>query len=317
MISHRARCIFVAVPKCASTSVCHWLRTEAHAGATIAPWWWGGVLAERASAVVDALDAFPEYFAFTFVRDPVARFVSLYRDCCRRAERGGGAWECNFTPGTMDEFAILVDALLAAGNAKWGRAARQWFANEGNARLGPNGTKLKDLGWLYLHAQPQAQFIPDLNPDVLLGTRRLRHRPLDFIGRVERFEDDLRQLSRLLGVRVDETPAHNRSGATHDGMAGAAAGNELDARTLARVRKIYEADFANLDALGAGANTAANGGDGTNARVAGDNPFGRWTRRARWHARAAALTAGGAMRQTRLGRRAGRAARTWLRGTPK
>ena len=311
MISHRARCIFVPIPKCASTSVRTWLRSRARARTTIAPWWWGGELAERAAALAEALETFPDYFTFAFVRDPQARFVSLYRHTCRRAEQGPP--EGRFTPGTMNEFAELVEALLDAGHGKWGRRAREWFANEASRRFGPHAAKLEHLGWLHFHAQPQAHFLPDLNPERLLGRRRERARPLDFIGRVERFEEDLGRIAARLGIGLDEIPAENRAPEADETGTAASAAIELPAAATERLRTIYEADFALLKTLARFPDQRA---EPTTPHPT-TSALGDWRQRMRWHARTAAWHTSTVLRRTAIGRAAGRTARRLVRGAPR
>ena len=308
MISHRARCIFVRIPKCAGTSVSTWLRSRAQARPTNAPWWWGGELAERAPARAEALETFPDYFTFAFMRDPQARFVSLYRNACRRAEQRppGG----RLTPGTMNEFAELVEALLEAGRGKWGRRAREWFANEASRRFGPHAAKLEHLGWLHFHAQPQAHFLPDLNPEYLLGRRRERACPLDFIGRVERIEEDLGRVAARLGIGLDGIPAENRAPETGTTPS---ANVELPAAAAERLRTIYEADFAFLEALARVPDPRAE----HTAPHPGTSAPGDWRRRMRWHAREAAWHTGVVLRRTAIGRVLGQTARRLVRGAAR
>ena len=163
MISHRHRCLFLGVPKCASTSVREWLSTQGEGRPVVKPWWYGGVLQRRAQAEARVLNLYPDYFTFSFVRDPYERFVSLYLDASRRfAERHAGGSE---VPAGLciRDFAELCSELLGECGDLWGREAQAFFDTHGARAYGPQRIRLGHLGWLAFHALPQTRFLPDCN----------------------------------------------------------------------------------------------------------------------------------------------------------
>ena len=212
MISHRHRCIFLGVPKCASTSVGDWLSTQGQGRPIVKPWWYGGVLCHRARALVRVVNLYPDYFTFAFVRDPYERFVSLYLDASRRfaAQRAGG-W--NVPAGLcIRDFAELCSELLRDCGDLWGREAQAFFRTHGEREYGPGRIKLGYLGWLVFHAQPQTRFLPDCNAETLLGVRRVNRDPLSFIGTLDDFAADLHRVARILGLPAPEALHRNSSG---------------------------------------------------------------------------------------------------------
>ena len=127
MISHRHRCIFLGVPKCASTSVGDWLSTQGEGRPIVKPWWYGGVLSQRSQSLARAVNLYPEYFTFSFVRDPYDRFVSLYLDASRRfAVRHADGWD---VPAGLcfRNFAELCAELLGECGDLWGSDAQAFF----------------------------------------------------------------------------------------------------------------------------------------------------------------------------------------------
>ena len=58
VISHRHRCIFVKVPKCASTSMREWFIAHAAGRHSFRPFWYPGALTERMQALARALDLY-------------------------------------------------------------------------------------------------------------------------------------------------------------------------------------------------------------------------------------------------------------------
>ena len=90
--SHRHRCIYVKVPKCASTSVLEWFAAHGGGYPSFRPPWHGGPMSRRLPGTAHAMNLYPDYFTFTFLRNPYERFVSLWLHLRRvaRARRGGG-----------------------------------------------------------------------------------------------------------------------------------------------------------------------------------------------------------------------------------
>ena len=214
MISHRHRCIYVKVPKCASTSVLDWFTAHGGGRPSFRPAWHGGAMSRRLPGTAQAMNLYPDYFTFTFLRDPYERFVSLWLDLRRVARlrrRGAGAEpEGLATPGG---FAALCADILADFGPCWGREAAAAFRAKRDCAYGPGGVRLGDLGWSADHLWPQTAFLPDCNPARLFGVARLDARPLDFIGSVGRLDEDFARLSDLLGLPSAPLPRRRDSGA--------------------------------------------------------------------------------------------------------
>ena len=239
MISHRHRCLYVKVPKCASTSVLAWFAAHGGGRPSFRPAWHGGPLSRRIPEVAHAMHLYPDYYRFTFVRDPFARFVSLWRDLRRVAalrRRGAGPEPAGLA--TLGGFAALCAELLADFGPCWGADAATAFRTKRACAYGPGGVRLGDLGWSADHLWPQAAFLPDCNPKRLFGVARLDARPLDFIGRVERIDEDFARLRRVLDLPDAPLPRHNESGA--DACDAAC----YDRATRRRVEALYAADLA-------------------------------------------------------------------------
>ena len=241
MISHRHRCIYVKIPKCASTSVRDWF--VAHAGGlhSFYPSWYPGPLPYRIQPLARALELYPGYFTFTFLRNPYRRFVSLYLSVTRRAEKDAArvpGHPGNF--GNLHEFVQLCREILADVRGLWGREARAFHEENADRRYGPLEIPLRHLRCVTTHALPQVDFLPDCNPERLFGLPRARPEPLSFIGTVETLDADFRRVQDVLGLPPLPLPHHNVSASAH------AAFEELrhDAATRRLVEELYTEDLA-------------------------------------------------------------------------
>ena len=153
MISHRRRCICVKVPKCAGTSVLDWLVTHGAGRHSFRPWWYGGLLSERIQGVTRALNLYPDYTTFSFVRNPYERFVSIYlylRRLAKAQPGDAGAHPADY--GTFREFAELCREVLADFGPLWGREARAFLRAHGDREYGPRRIRLRHLGFVSGHA---------------------------------------------------------------------------------------------------------------------------------------------------------------------
>ena len=156
MISHRHRCIYVKVPKCASKSVLDWFTTYAGGRHSVKPYWRGGLLSERIQGVTRVMNLYSDYFTFTFVRNPYDRFVSLYlylRRLARSQSLGAGDQPADY--GSLREFAELCHEVLGDFRPRWGREARAFFRANAGREYGPKRIRLERLGFVTGHARPQ------------------------------------------------------------------------------------------------------------------------------------------------------------------
>lgn len=240
MISHRYRCIYVKLPKCASSTFLYWFQKHGRGRNSFRPYWYGGLLALRIQGLARLINLYPDYATFSFVRDPYARFVSIYLHFRRiAAVRPGGLRGHPDDYGTLREFAELCQELQDDFRPRWGRDARAFYEANAEREYGPRRIRLKRLGYVVGHALPQTDFLPDCHPERLFGVPRVNADPLSFIGRVEDIEEDFGRLVDRLALPDVPLPRRNASG--HGGRDPYA--DYYDDATRRRVEEIYAADF--------------------------------------------------------------------------
>ena len=246
MISHRHRCIYVKVPKCASTTVLDWFAAHGGGRHSFKPYWYGGLLTERVPAVARAINLYPDYRTFSFVRDPYERFVSTWQSARGVAASQtllAGNWPGPEQYDNLADFGELCRELLADFRHRWGRDAEDFFRVHAEREYGPARIKLKYLGWVVSHIPPQTDFLPDCNPARLFGVPRVNADPLAFLGSVETIESDFAQLSTLLELPGHPLPVSNRSAT--GGQGHNASFDDTAIRRL--VEETYADDFAFLE----------------------------------------------------------------------
>ena len=244
MISHRHRCIYIKVPKCASSTLRDWFLDHAGGRHSFRPWWYGPPLPERIQAVTRVMNLYPDYATFAFVRDPYERFVSLYLHAARRtANQCAAGRKVPAGYATLAEFAELCRDVLADVRSLWGEPARAFYSANPDRRYGPGRIPLKHLRFEIGHAQPQTEFLPDCNPDTLFGLPRVHCAPLAFIGRVERMQQDFERLRYLLGLPDVALPARNDSGFGSGANRSRRYRAFYDDRARRLVEDIYAADL--------------------------------------------------------------------------
>ena len=245
MISHRHRCIYVKVPKCASTAVLDWFATHGGGRHSFRPYWYGGLLSERIQGVTRTLNLYPDYATFTFLRNPYERFVSVYRYLRRLAAaqpQGARAHPADY--GTPAEFAELCAEVLGDFGGLWGADARAFFGAHARRRYGPRGIALRHLGFLTGHARLQTEFLPDCNRGRLFGVARADDAPLSFIGSVRDMAADWRRLGEMLGLSGAALPARNAAEPAPGTGRRAGYAAFYDGATRRLVEDIYAADLA-------------------------------------------------------------------------
>lgn len=212
MISHRYRCIYTQVPKCASTSIKHYLSKYCRASHTVNPYWYGKeLLSKRAERLTQVINLYPDYFTFSFVRNPFQRIVSLYLHTCRRHEilfRASHKQPVKYR--NIQEFVELCSDLLQE-KTMWGKEAQKFFVDNRDKEFGPQKIKLVYLDFERCHVKPQTEFLLDFNPQVLFGVPRINDKPLSFIGRVENFQQDFHDLLKMLDMPIFSFPCDNSS----------------------------------------------------------------------------------------------------------
>ena len=238
MISHRYRCIYVKVPKCASTSVHDWFLAHGAGRYTDRPSWYPGPLEHRLVPTATAIALYPGYFTFTFLRNPYRRFLSVHGHAERLVRAGAPGQPQGY--GTLHDFAELCGEVLADTRGLWGSEALAFRAEHAERRYGPLGIALRDLRFLVCHARPQVDFLPDCHCERLFGVARTSAAPLSFTGAVETLDADFACLQARLGLPRSALARHNRS-APAPGAFEALRGDTAVRRLL---EAIYAEDFA-------------------------------------------------------------------------
>ena len=229
----------MTVPKCASTSVRDWFIAYGGGRHSFRPWWYASALTERMQAIARALELYPEYFTFSFVRNPYRRFLSTYRHANRLAAiRAARAPDHPAHFGAPEQYARLVAELLEDSGTLWGPSSTAWFRDNARRRYGPLGIPLYALEFTFCHARPQVDFLPDCRPERLMGIRRPRPVPLDFIGAVESIDADFQWLRGRFGL--PQAPLLHCNAAP-DAQASPL---QCDAATRRLVEQLYEEDLA-------------------------------------------------------------------------
>ena len=185
MLSHRYKTIFVHIPKCAGTTVEKYfmkLNVPRHSNCWPLP-------SLRNRNFAKTINLYPNYFTFTFVRNPYARFVSycFFGLYCSKTK----GWSVGYT--NMQECLDLTAELLAI-------EAEGANPPDPEKRVGPRGIKLSSLQYTKYHCKPQVNFLLDQNPSRFIGVPRVNDAPCSFIGRQESFAEDFLRVLEILNV---------------------------------------------------------------------------------------------------------------------
>ena len=243
MISYRHKCIFIAVPKCASTSINEWflLNGDYH---SFNPFWYGGGLrAWRATRTANLVNLYPGYFTFSFVRNPFSRFLSLYHHASKNHEWRRTSSVYTIDPGSVWEFAEMCAELLRE-KVGWGKEAEEFYEANKAREFGPRKIPLRFLRFELGHTQQQKNFLLDYNPQTLFGVPRVNDAPCSFIGRVEHFERDFNRVLEALSVPSSSLPG--RAGYIRP-LGDGQYGSSYDKALRRMVEDMYSRD---LDLLG-------------------------------------------------------------------
>ncbi len=226
MISHRHECIFIHIPKCAGTTVEQYFEKLGVAGtASYHCRLLGGL---RTRVLARAINLYPHYFTFTFVRNPFDRFISCYFFGLMRGAKFLG-YE------NLQEFTELCAELLTLG-PRWDEDPER--------KIGPHQTPARLLKhYVPLHSRRQIDFLLEYNPSSYFGVPRLHSAPCSFVGRRESFDKDFARLLHLLDAPLRPLNSfHVREGGPHPHYS-----HYYDKATRRQVEELYARD---LEVLG-------------------------------------------------------------------
>lgn len=164
MLCHKHNIGFIHIPKCAGSTIEHWMETALDADGYERNPERNVPFRVREGRFGDAMNLHPNYFWFTFVRSPFSRFVSLWH----HSNRGTNDY---FRRPEIKSPHEYMEILMA------GREDRM-------------------SGFDRLHHKPQSLYLPQ--EDLRIFDVEVR-KPLDFIGRVECFDEDYRSLCNKIG----------------------------------------------------------------------------------------------------------------------
>jgi hypothetical protein len=213
MISHKYKCIFIHIPKCGGSSIEKFLRTNAEG---LGPKKEDGLEHKmRLGGLAKTINLYADYFTFTFVRNPFDRFVSIWK----HSERGTGYYfKRPRKKLSLKEYACLV--------------------NDGD----PQQLSLFDK----YHTKKQIEFILDYNKEVYFGVSRVDKANCNFIGRLERIQDDFEQVCEIMGIGNKQLP-YEMISPDRKRIARRHYSTYYDKDTLEIVKNIYSEDIALLD----------------------------------------------------------------------
>ena len=199
-------------------------------------------MAQRIPGTARAMNLYPDYFTFTFLRNPYERFVSLWLDL-RRVARERRAGEEAEGLATLRGFAEFAAEVLDDLGPCWGADAAAAFRARRARTYGPGRVRLGHLGWSADHLWPQTAFVPDCNPVRLFGVPRTNAGPLSFVGSVGRIEEDFGRLQGLLGLDAAPLARTRVSGPETGARRMRAYATHYDRATRRLVEALYASDL--------------------------------------------------------------------------
>ena len=174
MISHDYKFIYSHLPKCGGTTVETMLKKYASSSignpVAIRNKWW------RNKNLFDLYENFPNYYKFTFSRNPYSRIVSAYTHWENKNEKVRGN---NFRHFTEQICSFLSES------------PERIYATVGGNRCKNKTVDSKDFKFPYndsllgYHVLPQRYFITE---------------DFDFIGKIENFQTDFDLICERLGI---------------------------------------------------------------------------------------------------------------------
>ena len=249
MISHKHRFIYLSIHKCGSTTLKSYFQKEA-AGFDIdlrgypVPSWL------EKSGQVSLISLYPDYFVFTFVRNPFDRFLSFFLHRTRmmvlRIKN-----RTLLVDDPARDFIARADYCVPQPFSCLEECAEQklgglWDLKE-DQYIGQTKYSYRQLRYERHHSRLQAHFLLDIHPPIDKGRSCLDGTPCSFIGRLETFEQDFTSLCSLL--RLPNLPIKGRRVSQERGVA--AKRRHYSTFYTKRARKLVEEIYArDLDLLG-------------------------------------------------------------------
>ena len=203
MISHKHRFIYIGIPKSGSVTLRQYLRKEA-AGVAVNYRYRIPILTSHGKKGKISLIAFyPDYFVFSFVRNPFDRFLSFFLHGARVVRVVRKNRRLLFYEAKGDLVLRDCDCLLPPYRSLEECAEktqqRLWNLKEDQIIGQSKYTRLQ-LEFERWHSLEQSHFLLDIHPPVDKRRSCLAGTPCSFIGRVENFHQDLSALSSILGL---------------------------------------------------------------------------------------------------------------------
>jgi hypothetical protein len=175
MISHKHKCIFLHIPKAAGTSIERFLRGADPEIPEKTP---------RQRGFSHFLNDHPDYYVFSFVRNPYDRFVSAWKWGQLKLEKEGDLpFYSKDRPVSFEEYVLLV--------------------TDFNYRKDNQGSWSE---YDEYHTLPQFEFFPNLNGGHYFTDKINPDFTCDFIGRFENINEDFNKVCHSIGVKELKLP---------------------------------------------------------------------------------------------------------------
>jgi len=233
MISHKYRCIYIHNPKTAGSSIRNyfWYFLLGYESAYMIKPDKGRFL-NSMRTLSDTIDMFPNYFTFTFVRNPFDRFVS--------------SWFHRFDPSReiFQNYPMCHHSLREYAELTKDLFIYQSFASfPSDKEMGPHKVPFRDLRYEKRHLVRQKDMILDYNPEYFLSVKRYTSAPCSFIGRYETLERDFSCLLDILGAPYNKLGKANVSFGRRVGGNSRHYSDYYDRPTRRLVEEIYADDL--------------------------------------------------------------------------
>ena len=168
----------------------------------------------RREGLAKVINSYPQYFTFTFVRNPFDRFVSVWK----HSERAEGEYFNRPRKNlTLKEYACLI------------------------AEASPHSLSPFDK----YHSRKQIDFILDFNKSYFFGVPRISNENCGLIGRFENLQTDFQKVCRLLNIPNCQLPFLQSSPEALQGNRPHYS-SYYDPESLQMVREIYAEDIDRL-----------------------------------------------------------------------